>query len=117
MARSKMNFKDTIHGFKSIACRNSILIMVIVSFDSFSINMKNAVSTLIGLNSAGLSPTAVSTLGSVFTLVGFLIRTPAASLAPRGVNSRTYSSPPSASAYSPTSSGAMYPAPTQFTPD
>ena len=57
MAISKMNFKDTIHGFKSIACRNSILIMVIVSFDSFSINMKNAVRTLIGLNSVGLSPT------------------------------------------------------------
>ena len=80
MARSKMNFKDTIHGFKSIACRNSILIMVIVSFDSFSINMKNAVSTLIGLNSVGLPPTAVGILGSVFTLVGFLIRTPAGSL-------------------------------------
>lgn len=80
MAISKMNFKDTIHGFKSIACRNSILIMVIVSFDSFSINMKNAVRTLIGLNSVGLSPTAVGTLGSVFTLVSFLIRTPAGSL-------------------------------------
>lgn len=80
MAKSKMSFKDTIHGFKSIACRNSILIMIILSLNSFSINMKNAVRTLIGLNSVGLSPTAVGILGSVFTLVGFLIRTPAGSL-------------------------------------
>lgn len=80
MSKAKMNFKDTLQGFKSIAGRNPILIMVIFSLNSFSINMKNAVRTLIGLNSVGLDPTMVGILGSVFTLVGFLIRTPAGSL-------------------------------------
>ena len=80
MAKNRMNFKEVIHGFRSIACRNSILIMIIFSLNSFSVNMKNAVRTLVGLNSVGLSPAMVGVLGSIFTLVGFLIRTPAGSL-------------------------------------
>ena len=80
MASSKTNFKETLQGFKSIASKNAILIMIIFSLNSFSVNMKNAVRTLIGLNSVGLSPAMVGVLGSLFTLVGFLIRTPAGSL-------------------------------------
>ena len=80
MVKTNMNFKEVLHGFRSIACRNSILIMIIYSLNSFSVNMKNAVRTLVGLNSVGLSPAMVGLLGSLFTLVGFLIRTPAGSL-------------------------------------
>ena len=80
MEKSNSRFKDALQGFKSIANRNAILIMIIFSLNSFSVNMKNAVRTLIGLNVVGLSPTTVGLLGSLFTLVGFLVRTPAGSL-------------------------------------
>ncbi len=72
--------KESLQGFKSITGRNAILIMIINALCGFTTNMKNAVRTMIGLNSIGASAAYMGMLTSLFTLVGFLIRTPAGSL-------------------------------------
>lgn len=80
---AKLQMADIKRGYKSLLCRNAIIITLYNIFYQYGTIMKNVSRTFVTKNVIGLSAVELTLLSSIFSLVGFIFRVPFGSLIDR----------------------------------
>ena len=80
MNKLKTILSNYLQGTKSLVSRNIIICICLNIVNTYGNQMKNAVRTLVGQQSLGLTPSVIGMAVSLFTLFGLLGRTPSGAI-------------------------------------